>query len=632
MVNSLQQRRRRRYRAIAAGTAALAAAATIGAVAWNAGAEEPAASPRQAEYAAAAVEHGVPEAILLGVSYMQSRWTDHGGDPSTAGGFGPMHLTDEVETLAGAGHHHDSDARGDDTRPMDLPEEEAELVASSGPVTIDDAATLTGESESELRTDPGANIAGGAALLADYQADLGVDSDDPADWYGAVARYANAEDSTTAARFADEVYSVITAGAVEDTDGGRVELEATAVDADESQLALLGLAAPAGTDQTVCPEHLGCEWIPAPYEKTGDLPSNYGNHDLANREEDIDINAIVIHDTEGSYNGTLDVVQDPKRISWNYTIRSSDGHIAEHLDHQNVGWQAGNWAVNMRSLGIEHEGFAASGAWYTEILYRNSAELVGYLADRYDVPIDREHLLGHDNVPQSDHWDPGPYWDWGHYFQLLGVPLEHAAGGITGGAVTIAPDFDDNRPVMTGCDKNDDAAECPVRGASTVFLHSEPRSDAPLLNDASNSVDDLGARAGYGQRFAVAEVQGDWVAVWYQGKKGWIQNHEDSPVLAQARAQVAIPNRDDVPVYRDTFPEASAYEGTGAIYRPNAVVTTIDADQSYVVGQKLQSQALWAKTFEGPNFVVNGETLFYQIQIGHRIGYVDAADVTFAFV
>jgi hypothetical protein len=293
-----------------------------------------------------------------------------------------------------------------------------------------------------------------------------------------------------------------------------------------------------------------------------------------------------------------------------------------------VGWQAGNWAVNMRSLGIEHEGFAADGSWYTEILYRNSAELVGFLAEKYDVPLDRAHILGHDNVPQSDHWDPGPYWDWGHYFQLLGVPLEHPAAGITGGAVTIAPDFANNRPVLTGCDKANDAAACPTRGASTVFLRSAPSADAPLLNNASDSVDDLGARAGYGQRFAVAEVQGDWVAVWYQGTKGWIQNHEDSPVLAPAQAQVVVPKHDDVTVWRDTFPEAAAYEGTGATYRPNAVVTTIDADQSYVMSEELRSQALWAKTYNTPTFVVNGETVFYQIQIGHRIGYVNAADVT----
>lgn len=61
-------------------------------------------------------------------------------------------------------------------------------------------------------------------------------------------------------------------------------------------------------------------------------------------------------------------------------------------------------------------------------MYRQSAKLVRYLAHRFGVPLDRAHILGHDNVPgpnadkiKSMHWDPGPYWDWAHYFDLLGA-------------------------------------------------------------------------------------------------------------------------------------------------------------------------------------------------------------------
>ena len=65
---------------------------------------------------------------------------------------------------------------------------------------------------------------------------------------------------------------------------------------------------------------------------------------------------------------------DPTYLSWHYTLRSSDGHIAQHLDARNVGWHAGNWYVNMHSIGLEHEGIAAQGAtWFTESMYRTSA-------------------------------------------------------------------------------------------------------------------------------------------------------------------------------------------------------------------------------------------------------------------
>ena len=104
------------------------------------------------------------------------------------------------------------------------------------------------------------------------------------------------------------------------------------------------------------------------------------------------------------------------------------------MDPKDVGWHAGNWYVNMHSIGIEHEGFAAQGAtWYTESLYESSATLVKYLADEYDMPLDRAHIIGHDQVPGTTrptspgmHWDPGPYWDWEHYMTLLGAPDRRA--------------------------------------------------------------------------------------------------------------------------------------------------------------------------------------------------------------
>src|SRR5579875_1842186 len=49
---------------------------------------------RQRTFDAAASTYGVPSAVLLGVSYMESQWDDHGATPSVAGGYGPMHLTD----------------------------------------------------------------------------------------------------------------------------------------------------------------------------------------------------------------------------------------------------------------------------------------------------------------------------------------------------------------------------------------------------------------------------------------------------------------------------------------------------------------------------------------------------------
>lgn len=413
----------------------------------SATAEQPTAGFLQGDFAAAADRYGVPDSVLLGVSYLQSRWDTHSGAPSVTGGYGPMHLTDARTALAEAPHHSHGteDARGDTSRavrtgaPDTVREavvpENAELPARLR--TVERAAKLTGRSAESLRQDPAANIHGGAALLADAQRALGRPlSADPADWYGAVARFSGADDSATAATYASDVYAVIRDGQARTTDSGqRVALRATpGLAPDTSQVSKLGLRR-ADAGQTECPRTVACEWIPAPYEEFGE--GDYGNHDKAQRPKTGSpaINSIVIHDTEATWDTTLKLVQDPTYVSWHYSLRSSDGHIAQHVPLKDVGWHAGNWYVNSTSVGLEHEGFLVSpDAWYTEAMYRTSSRLVRYLADRYDIPLDRQHIIGHDNVPGTTaatiagmHTDPGPYWDWAHYFELLGKPFKAAA-------------------------------------------------------------------------------------------------------------------------------------------------------------------------------------------------------------
>lgn len=59
----------------------------------------------QKAFGAAAAAYEVPRSVLLGVSYLQSRWDTHDGAPSVTGGYGPMHLTDARTALAAMSHH-----------------------------------------------------------------------------------------------------------------------------------------------------------------------------------------------------------------------------------------------------------------------------------------------------------------------------------------------------------------------------------------------------------------------------------------------------------------------------------------------------------------------------------------------
>lgn len=401
----------------------------------SATAEQRASDALQRDFAAAAERYGVPQSVLLGVSYLQSRWDTHGGAPSVTGGYGPMHLTDAAAALAEAPHHSDGseDARGDDARPArrTAPAELPRAAALPARLrTLERAARISGYSAGQLRDNAAANVHGGAALLADAQKKLGRPlSEDPADWYGAVARFSGADDTATATTYANDVFDVIRTGESRITDSGQhVALAAApAVAPDPAQTAGLGLRT-ADARQTECPRTVACEWIPAPYEEFGE--GDYGNHDLADRPASQSVKYIVIHDTEGSWDTTIKLVQDPTYVSWQYTLRSSDGHVAQHVPLKDVAWHAGNWYVNAKSVGLEHEGFLVSpDAWYTEAMYRSSARLVRYLASRYGIPLDRQHILGHDTVPGTTaatirgmHTDPGPYWDWAHYFTLLGRP------------------------------------------------------------------------------------------------------------------------------------------------------------------------------------------------------------------
>jgi N-acetyl-anhydromuramyl-L-alanine amidase AmpD len=618
------------------------------------------ASQRQQAFDAAAAEYGVPVSVLLGVSYLQSRWDANAGMPSTTGGYGPMHLTDAAPFLDGGTHHNDGaeDPRGDETRPLRLETEGLAGAPTELPEslhTVPTAAQVSGIDAHVLKSDPVQNIRGGAALLASYQRALGAPpTNDPRDWYGAVARYGGSTDATAARQFADEVYAQIRAGADRVTDDGqRVVLAPTAVSPDTGWLERLGLPSGTRNPHVECPKKLDCEWIPAPYQQTGPNPGDYGNHDLSQRPRNQRIRYIVIHDTEGSYDTTLRLVQDPRYVSWQYTLRSSDGHVAQHVRSNDVAWQAGNWYVNATSIGLEHEGFAAQGTWYTEAMYRSSARLVRYLAWRFQIPPDRHHVIGHDNVPgvtpervRDMHWDPGPYWDWNHYFELIGAPFQQT-GRTDSGLVTIKPNWETNRPAFYGCDGADPSAPCPSLSSSSVILHSQPSPDAPLVMDvglhpdgspSTMHISDHGARASAGQQYAVAEVRGDWTAIWYLGQKTWLHNPPGNRVALPASGFVVTPKAGlaSIPVFGRAYPEASAYPPD---IPPQSVVPLqyiLPAGQRYAVGQIVPPEYYRAATFNcsGPGdcTVVRGQDHYIQIQFGHRVMFVKASDVDVRFV
>jgi hypothetical protein len=614
----------------AGGLAAVALACSLSLAAPPAEAGETATD--NDAYASASGTYHVPENLLKAVAYAQTGGEAHKGEPSVAGGWGPMHLVDR-SLLTGKGTP--LPARG---------------------TTLATAAKLTGHTQAQLKNSAAANIDGGAALLAKAQRGLGRETGadtNAGDWYAAVASFSGSKDKATATQFADDVYDVLTDGS-ESTLGTKSiqDRRVPAARIDRTGLKKLHLR-PAPKGRAECPIGLDCEWIPSPYQLLGDGKDqgNYGNHDVAQRPKrgNPSIDYIVIHSTEGTYDTSVDLAKDPEYLAWNYTLRSSDGHVAQHVANKDVGWHAGNWYTNQHSIGVEHEGFVAEGKWFTEPMYRSSAKLVRYLATKYGVPLDRNHIIGHDQVPglatdyvKGMHNDPGPYWDWEHYFDLLHRPLTlGTTRAQIGDVVRILPGFQGNSQPLTGCGDN----PCDTTATNFVTLHKAPSDDAELVDDpglhpdgkpSGTGIEDHGARLSAGTDFVVADRTRDWTAVWYLGEKAWFKNPGQRLVTRSVvGAQWATPKAGtkSVKLYGSAYPEASAYSDPDDV-QPQLTVDsyTFGAGQKYVVTDShVATDYYKAQTFseDTPNDHVDirGKEKFVQISFGHRFYYVKAADV-----
>jgi N-acetyl-anhydromuramyl-L-alanine amidase AmpD len=318
-------------------------------------------------FAQAAREFDVPRDLLAAVGYGETHLDGHAGRPSQANGYGVMHL-----------------------------------VSNPSNHTLETAAALTGAPLSELRRDTAANILGGAAVLRAYADRIGLDSDERDDidaWYPAVARYSGMT-GRAAALYADAVYTFLANGIVTTVPGGeRVSVTARPVAPEKGAFSDSGV-------HTQSPDYPSALWVPAD-------PNNF------TKGRSAPIDKVIIHVTQGSYSGSVSWFQDPTaEVSAHYVIRSSDGQITQMVRDSDTAYHARG--SNASALGIEHEGFIDDPSWFTDTMYRSSAALTGALCDRYGIPKDRTHIIGHSEAADSDHSDPGPYWDWARYMSYVG--------------------------------------------------------------------------------------------------------------------------------------------------------------------------------------------------------------------
>jgi N-acetylmuramoyl-L-alanine amidase len=123
--------------------------------------------------------------------------------------------------------------------------------------------------------------------------------------------------------------------------------------------------------------------------------------------------AVVIHIMEGTLVGTDSWFKNPaSKVSAHYGIGKT-GEVHQYVSETNTAWHAGRvnapgWQLikaagngqfinpNFYTIGIEHEGNEDSD--WTDAMYNSSSEMVRAICSRWNIPIDRSHVIGHHEI------------------------------------------------------------------------------------------------------------------------------------------------------------------------------------------------------------------------------------------
>ncbi len=344
-------------------------------------------SPLEASFQSAAREYQVPAGVLKAIGYVETRLSLTPNLESGSGGVGVMQLA----------------RRGDQDR-------------------LGEAMRLTLATEGQLRVDPNANVRGAAAVLRELfdksqASDASLDANEVGDWYLAVSNYPGFDSATFSAEYAADVFLALETGfSVQGAEGTLGQAPTASRWRHHAPMA-------ASRRDAVLEYPGGAGWVASPNYSSGRSSYEF----------------VLIHTMQGSYAGTKSWFQNPSsNVSSHYIVRSSDGEVTQMVEHRNTAWHA--QCYNGRSIGLEHEGFVQDpGRWYTDAMYRESAKLTKWIADRHGIPKNRTRIIGHNEVPRvcntGGHTDPGSGWNWTKYMSFVNGTAPTTGTGVLIGAI-----------------------------------------------------------------------------------------------------------------------------------------------------------------------------------------------------
>lgn len=302
-------------------------------------------------------------------------------------------------------------------------------------------ATLIGAREDDLRADTALGTRAGARVVAHLAARTGASADDLASYRTALEQLSGLDD-TSARAYALRVLAIA-------RDGGTFP----AFDR-ETAREIVALPAHPELAAAVAAAEAAARIAPPPANPTPDFPGAiWFTTDCTNKCTPgrplgaASVDKIVIHDTEGGWDGSVATLQNDSGKSVHYIIDADGARVGQFRKETDTTWHAGNFFYNETSVGIEHVGVASDPAGYSAGLYATSRALVTSIRTRWTVPLDRAHIIGHYQVPDgtviaekaapcadtldacetspnyggaNNHRDPGYHWQWCQYMKALG--------------------------------------------------------------------------------------------------------------------------------------------------------------------------------------------------------------------
>lgn len=131
------------------------------------------------------------------------------------------------------------------------------------------------------------------------------------------------------------------------------------------------------------------------------VPAHKNNYGVGRSGKKIEF--IIMHWIVGTLESADATFQKPDRLaSSHYGI--GDEAIHQYVKESDTAWHASNLDINRRSIGIEHEGGWESPKGSGKRVkpshktHETSAKLIAELSKKYNIPLDRKHILRHNEV------------------------------------------------------------------------------------------------------------------------------------------------------------------------------------------------------------------------------------------